>query len=167
MDLIQKAKLMLPNMPDEVFNKWLLPIIKDHNSWPYNNVFSQHPSLQWKRYFSLFDLNDISNCQWNKSQLSFDQWCLDTVSNKTIAALIQSNTNPFSTVTFNVRDTKARFFGFVKEIQNTGKIPAPIIVLHTDDGLRILDGNHRLSALTYLRLRGQISCETWFGYPNV
>ena len=85
---IQDAKSMLPNMPDEVFDAWLRPIIIDHSSWPYSNVFSLHPSEQWKRYFGLFTLHAISSCMWRKLPLTFASDTLDQTSNKTIKYLI-------------------------------------------------------------------------------
>jgi hypothetical protein len=159
---------MFPNMPDEVFDTWLLPIIRYHNAWPYSNVFSPHPSDQWRRYFGLFTLSNISHCLWDRLTLSFDKGCLDPVSNSTIECLIENHVqNSDATGRINVRDSKSRFFGFVEFIQRTGTIPAPIIGINTDVGLRVIDGNHRLSALTYLGLRGRINCDTWVGHPVV
>ena len=168
LESIKKAKSMLPNMPNEVFDTWLFPIIRDHNAWPYLNIFSPHPSLQWSKYCGLFTLYDIADLVWDKLPLSFDMTCLDPVSNNTIKVLIKNNVHNFDTTgRFNVVNSKSRFFGFVEFIQRTGTIPAPIIGVNTDTGLRILDGNHRLSALTYLKLRGKIKCDTWVGHPIV
>jgi hypothetical protein len=55
----------------------------------------------------------------------------------------------------------------VELIQRTGSIPAPIIGIDTDSGIRILDGNHRLSAITYLGLRGRIHCDIWLGHTPI
>lgn len=161
---IQKAKAMLPNMPEEVFSTRLSPIIREHNSWPYKNIFSSHPSLQWSQYFGLFTLNDISHCLWRKITLCFDMTCLDPLSNRTIEILIKKHVHNFDAAwQFNIRNSKVRFFGFVELINRTRSIPAPIIGINTDDGLRVLDGNHRLSALTHLKLRGQVQWDTWVG----
>jgi len=163
--LKQQAKSMLPNMPDDVFDSWLLPIIKDHNDWPYSNIRSPHPSLQWSQYFGLFTLSNISNCLWHRMTLTFDMGCLDPISNETIDTLIQKHVHNLDrTGRFNVRNSKMRFFGFVEFIQRTSSIPAPIIGINTDNGLSILDGNHRLAALTYLGRRGSVQCDTWIGH---
>jgi hypothetical protein len=168
MNPINTAKSMLPNMPDEVFNTWLFPIIRDHKSWPYCNISASHPSCQWSQYFGLFTLNDIANCLWHKISLTFDMGCLDPITNKTIDTLIQKHVhNLDSGVKFNVRNSKNRFLGFVELIKRKGSIPPPIIGINTDNGLRILDGNHRIAALTYLNYRGRIQCTTWVGAPNV
>ncbi len=154
-------------MPDEVFDSWFLPIIKDHNSWPYQNIFAGHPSRQWEQYFAFFSLKDIANCIWKSMTLFFDLSCLDPLSNSTIETLIQKHVNHIDiTGNFNVRDSQNRFFGFVEFIKKSKSLPAPIIGLHTDEGLRVLDGNHRLAALTYLNLRGKIPCVTWVGAPK-
>lgn len=159
---------MFPNMPNEVFNTWLLPIITDHKSWPYDDILSPHPSRQWDQNFGLFTLKDISNCIWHRMSLSFDMLCLDSVSNRTIDVLIKKHVyNLETTVRFNVRNSRSRFFSFVEFIKSKGNIPEPIIGINTDDGLRVLDGNHRLSALTYLGFRGKIQCTTWVGAPKV
>lgn len=158
---------MLPNMPDEVFDTWLLPIIRDHNAWPYLDIFSPHPSLQWSQYFGLYALNDISNCIWRKLVCSFGMNTLDPISNRTINALIEDHVCDLNTpIRLNVRDSKVRFFGLVEFIQRTRVIPAPIVGINTDDGLRILDGNHRLAALTFLKLRGRLQCSTWVAVGN-
>lgn len=163
--LIQKAKSMLPNVPDEVFNKWLLPIIRDHESWPYRNSFSPHPSDQWRRYFRNFSINDFANCKWDKITLTFANDCLDPISEATINTLIMKHVHNIDTTgCFNVRDSKSRFFTFVEFLQRLGTIPAPIIGINTDTGFGVIDGNHRLAALTYLGLRGRINCDTWIGY---
>jgi hypothetical protein len=157
---------MLANMPDEVFDTWLLPIIKDHDSWPYNDIFSTHPSVQWSQYFGLFTLYDISNLMWDKFNLRLDVDLLDQISDNTIYALMMKHVfNVDATGQFNVRDSKIRFDGFVELIKRTGSIPPPVIGVNTPDGLRILDGNHRLAALTYLERRGQVQCDTWVGHP--
>lgn len=166
-DLLVKAKHMCPNMPEEVFMAWLSPIIMDHNSWPYDSIRSPHPSSQWSKYFGLYSLSDISNCLWHRSNF-LDMNCLDPISNSTIKALIENHVYNFdATGCFNVRNSKIRFFGFVELIKRTGRIPAPIIGINAEGGLRILDGNHRLSALTHIGVRGSISCETWVGAPNI
>ena len=168
MNPIQKARTMFSNMPDDVFNAWLLPIIRDHNAWPYLNVFSPHPSLQWSKYFGLYALYDVSNLLWHRMSLTFDMSCLDPISNATIDTLIKKHVHNLDTTGgVNVLNSKSRFFGFVKFIQSTGNNPAPIIGINTDRGLRILDGNHRLSALTYLGLRGHVQWNTWVGAPKI
>ena len=167
-NLIEKAKSMFPNMPDEVFNMWLSPIIRDHNSWPYTNIFSPHPSHQWSKYFGLYAIADISHCLWYKFSLNFDMGCLDPMSNETIKVIIENHVHNFdATGSFNVRNSKIRFFGFVEFIKRTKSIPGPIIGINAEGGLRILDGNHRLSALTHIGLRGCIPCDTWVGAPNI
>lgn len=165
--ITQKAKSMLPNMPDEVFNTWLLPIIKDHNQWPYADVFSSHPSDQWEKYFAFFTLAQISSCYWTQIELTFDKSCIDSVSNQTIDVLISKHVHNIDKIgNFNVRNSEKRFWAFVEFIKKTRNIPPPIIGLNTEDGLRVLDGNHRLAALTYLKLRGKIRCLTWVGAPG-
>jgi hypothetical protein len=166
---IQKAKSMLPHLPDEVFDSWLLPIIRDHNAWPYFNVLSPHPTDQWRRYFGLFTLHDISNFVWDKVPfITFAMDCLDPISNNTIDILIENNVHNFdATGSYNVRNSQSRFFGLVEFIKRTNSIPAPIIGINTDRGLRILDGNHRLSALTFLGMRGRVQCDTWVGHPPI
>jgi hypothetical protein len=165
-NLIQKAKSMLPNMPDEVFNTWLVPIIRSHNAWPYLNVLSPHPDDQWRRYFGLFTFYDISNLLWDVMQLKFDWSCLDPLSNGVIEVLIENDVHNFdATGTFNVRDSKSRFFWHMEFIKRTGNIVAPVIGINTKDGLRVIDGNHRLAALTHLGFRGRINCDTWIGHP--
>ena len=99
--------------------------------------------------------------------LTFDMSCLDPISNATIDTLIKKHVHNLDTTGgFNVLNSKSRFFGFVKFIQSTGNNPAPIIGINTDSGLRILDGNHRLAALTYLGLRGRVQWNTWIGAPK-
>jgi tellurite resistance-related uncharacterized protein len=162
LNLIQKAKAMLPNMPDEVFNTWLLPIIRHHNSWPYDNILSPHPTDQWRRYFGLFTLHDFSECVWYRMRLTFDMGCLDPISDSVIQTLIEKHIKNRNTPgRLNVLNSKSRFLGFVEFIQRTRTIPAPIIGINTGNGLRILDGNHRIAALTHLKLRGTILCDTW------
>lgn len=166
--LIEKAKSFFPNMPGEVFDNWLLPIVRDHNSWPYRDFSSPHPSEQWRRYFGLFTIMDIHKCRWTVVNLTFDMGCLDPISNGVVEILIENNVHHFdATEMFNVHNSKSRFDGLVAFIQGTGRVPAPIIGINTGSGLRVLDGNHRLAALTHLKLRGMGHCRTWVGAPPI
>ena len=135
-NLIQKARCMFPNMPDEVFNTWLLPIIRDHNTWPYLNVLSPHPSRQWSQYFGLFTIYDVANLLWDKLKLSLDVYITDPVSNDAIEALIGAHVDGLETPARNVRDSKMRFFRLVNLIYRTRTVPAPIIGINTDTGFR-------------------------------
>lgn len=167
-NLIIKAKSMFPNMPEEVFSAWLSPIIRDHNSWPYKDILSPHPSEQWWKYFGRYSLSDISDCLWHLNTATLDMNCLDPLSYETIEILIENHVHNFdATGRFNVRDSKSRFFGFVELIKRTGTIPAPIIGINAEGGLRILDGNHRLAALKHIGIKGAFPCETWVGAPNI
>ena len=166
MSPILKAKAMFPDMPKEVFDEWLLPIIKNHNSWPYTDASSLHPSQQWKQYFGLLDFCDIVNLKWQTLLLSFDLGCLDSISNNTIKTLIDWHINDLKPNT-NIHNSRDRFCHFVSLIKKSHSMPAPIIGVNMAEGLRVLDGNHRISALTYLGLRGKIQCSTWVGIPNM
>lgn len=165
MNAFEKAKSQLPNMPTEVFDAWLRPIIKDHGIWPYEMVHSPHPNSQWRDYFGHFSLKSISECRWDKMSNDFNS--LDQMSHNTIDFLIETHAYDIKpNIKFNVHNSRHRFYKFVKYILEKRKIPETIIGVKTSGGLRILDGNHRLAALSYINMLGKIECETWVGTLN-
>jgi hypothetical protein len=160
---IERAKAMLPNMPDEVFKLFIAEMFID-TPWPFSNIDQSLIGTKWYYYFGGLSLRQFSNLRWKIYNFMLDKNILHPDSYGDAARLIKEHVLGIETPIRNVRKTKERFFGLVKYIERTKKFPAPIITIRTEfNNLRVLDGSHRLAALYALELDDKIPIDAWIG----
>jgi len=89
------------------------------------------------------------------------------IAQRTISGLLDHHVRGIPTAYANVKDTKARFASCRAFIAKTGRTPKPVILLEEWEGLRILDGNHRLAAMASLPNANECIVDCWIGtlYP--
>lgn len=161
--MISNAKSMLPNMPDEVFDGFLKPLIIDHFGWPFTSVNDLSNETEWFRILHPFSLKSFSNLQWQKIYFVFNQGILHPVSRGDINLIIMNNILdmfPSPEHSESSRDTLTRNKAFIK---STGQLPSPPVTAITPNGVKIFDGNHRVAALFDLGLNNKIPVDTWHG----
>lgn len=158
---------MLPNMPDDVFNIWLKPLI-EFDGWPFRRLSDVPAVRPWAQYLYGLSIKMLHELWWNRGSFIIDRVHLDPMSNTTIKALIGDHI--FNVETFirrNVSDSKERFFKLREFIGRTRTFPAPIILVRTNSHFSLEDGNHRYAALCSLNLETKIPCDSWIGtLPN-
>jgi hypothetical protein len=134
-------KADLPNWPDQVIEDWLLhhanrgaeigwPPPNDVNFHPWGPIIGWRPLSWWK---------DVS---WTleEHEIGFDSLCNDS---KQAAIRIADEINKDEAQD----NSDARFESAAKHLTSTGEFHTPLVVMKQGDGLSVLDGNHRVTAL--------------------
>jgi hypothetical protein len=154
---------MFLNVPSEVFEAFLVPLIGDVG-WPFHTIHDSTRGTAWIRLLGELSLKEFSNLRWNIYTLSLNKDILDPVSYGDIQLLIRDHVQGIETpLRRYVMNSKTRFLWHVKYIQGAGRLVAPIIMVVTFNGLRILDGIHRTAALFALGFHGKIPIKAWIG----
>jgi hypothetical protein len=161
----QIARQLLTNMPDEVFNLYIEPLIKLHG-WPFHSVDSPTFGL-WFQMFDHHSLKTISELIWERQEITFSLRIFHRTSQDRIVGIVNTHVHGMNTPFANVINAKARFDRCRTYIARTGRMPVPVVLMRDFGGLRILDGNHRLAAMASFSNShiGIVDC--WIGSLNV
>ncbi len=136
----QEIKKDLPGWPDGVINGWLLGLAnRPDTGWPPPDDVAAHawgPILGWR------PLSWWNGVTWKleKRDLSYESLCKATQSAVTgIAKDIEDGNN---------RDNcTARVNRAVEQLVKSGEFLESPVVMKLSDGLSVIDGNHRVTAL--------------------
>lgn len=145
---IDKAKMLLPDMPEEVFDLWIRHCISK-NGWPYDSMHCSG-DVYWEGYFLNRPLPIIRNFKWERTSVRF---CLSMFESSTqvfLDKLKRIHTNKSSPAIEGVaipEDSKLRYLSVKSFIEEKNEIPDSIILLSTPSGFEIFDGWHRLTAI--------------------
>lgn len=109
-------------------------------------------------------LQQFRDLRWNRSSFLLHKYILHPDSYCDIQLLIRNHVKGIKTHRVrNVQNSKKRFRWHMEYIQRAGCLFAPIIMVVTFDGLRILDGTHRISALFSIYLNDEVPIDAWIG----
>ena len=161
---IENAHNLLPNIPDDIFDIWLNPIIKKHG-FPFRTINDDIRDTIWFGYFGHCSLKFFSAHTWAKlTNISVDEIPFKESSSYIIDRLISYNlTGEWTLGGRPIPDCKERFNSHVSIVQRTGRLVAPIIVRITIDGFLVLDGSHRIAAVRHIR---QLNSEQFKSGPK-
>ncbi len=161
---VERAKAMLPNIPLELFDAFMVPFIDDCGL-PFINNFDLTHNTPWYQLLHRYDLYKFSRLQWNVSPLILNEKVLNPESYTDIKLLIMDHVmNVETPVRWNVTDSKKRFLWHMDYIKRTGTFCTPIVIVRTEfNNFIILDGVHRMSALYALRLHHSVAIPAWIG----
>jgi len=155
------ARAILTNMPNEVFDIYIQPLILS-NGWPFRSLNS--PTLPpWLLYFDHHSIQTIGKLRWERHTMYFLLGLFHSSSQQRIVGIIDTHIRGLSTPFANITNGRQRFFRPRAYIARTGRMPVPVILMQDFGGLRILDGNHRLAALASLRNANSIVVDCWIG----
>lgn len=156
---------MFSRIPDEVFDGFLKPLIINDLGWPFTSVNDNMVvGTGWYRALYPFSLASFSNLRWKRSSFPIYQDILDPVSYGDINLIITNQiANMFSCTPEYSKSSRDTMTGIKEFIKSTGRFPAPIVTAMTPNGIKILDGNHRVAALFDLGLNNSIPIDTWHG----
>lgn len=154
---------MLPNLPDEVFEMFIIP-----QSESPLNIFDSKPGGRWFCHFGGLSIDEFSNLRWRRSTLFFNKDIFHPHSCSDVDRLIEYcslNSNSLRKALFQgyPTDSMERLAWHKEFIINTGRLCAPIVGIRTVDGLKVLDGTHRLSAAFSLEMHNSIPIDAWIG----
>lgn len=165
MSTIENAKTMLPLVPIEVFDGFFAPIINDIG-WPFTNIYDHLYGTDWHRIFYPLSLLDMHNLIWETRQIILDWDMLYHVSQDDINLVIQNKTEDvLAQIGMDSKPSRQSLAWHSEYIANNKRVSAPVTLAQTPEGIKILDGNHRVSALFDMRVETTIPLDAWIGLP--
>lgn len=158
-----RAVAMLPNVPNEVFDDFILPFIDDIG-WPFSNINDSIHKTDWWRLLGGLSLEEFSVLVWQRHSFFINENTFHPESNSDINRLVRYHVDGFRTSLIgNISKTYERFRWHVSYIERARRFCAPIVTIVTFNGLRLLDGAHRIAALLSLELYNEIPVDAWIG----
>lgn len=142
------TKAMLPNLPDEIFEMFVEPL----SDCPPNK-FDNHPKGRWFCHFGGLSIEEFSNLKWQRSILFIKRDDFHKDSLNDIMILLKKCSER----------SREHLLQLKQSIENTGKLPEPIVCIKTSEGFRVLDGIHRLAAVLSLNICNSIPLDAWIG----
>lgn len=163
MNPIKITRDMLPNLPDEIYELFIVP----QNDAPLN-IFDSQPEGRWYWHFGGLSLEEFKQLRWRRDELSFDKTIFHPDSYSDIDGLIkycEANESQMSQARFQGYSPSSREFmpHLMLAMIEAGKFNAPIVGIHTNIGIRVLDGTHRLAASLVLKSKVEIPIDAWIG----
>jgi len=155
------AKAIFKNMPDEVFEIYIAPLIKDLG-WPYNSA-NDFVSRGWQEAFDNHQLNVIVELQWERGNTYFSSLKFHPTSAKRLDWILEAHIDGRVTPCSNVRNGKQRLERNLAYIKRLRAMPSPVVFMNSHQGFRILDGNHRLAAALLVSRTIDTQIPYWLG----
>ena len=149
-----------PNMPDEVFEKWLEPIAKEYG-WPFQSASDSTKDTKWFYVLGKLDLIFWVNAIWHMDMIDFKTVSLSYGTNLSINSIRQRVVEGLPTFFSSVAGSEERFGAAADFIRATGTIPGAIVVLIRNGQLEIVDGNHRIAALCHIGFPPDYKVPAW------
>jgi hypothetical protein len=153
---------MLPNLPDEIYEMFIVP----QNDAPLN-IFDTQPEGRWFYHFGGLDIEEFNKLGWRRAELSFDKDIFHPDTYGDIDGLIDhlKKGSTSSKISPHPADSRERVIWQRNIIKKTGSLFAPIVCILTTEGLKVLDGTHRIVAALSLSTddSGTIPLDAWIG----
>lgn len=154
---------MLPNVPPEVFDTFLKPLILNNNiGWPFFSVDFTYG--EWTRILSPLSLIDFSKLRWVRNTFTFNDSLFYPGSLADINLIIENKTTDvWALVGRDSTPCRRNLLWHEEFTLKTGRLFAPVTIARTNRGMKLLDGNHRIAALMSLNLHKTIPIDAWIG----
>lgn len=149
-----------PNVPDEVFDMWLIPLAKDYG-WPFENIHEETKDTKWYHTLGGLPLSFWHSAEWELTQRDLLSMPFSFITKFVLRSLIEQYQSGSHTVVANLERTKERFGACADFIITNGIIPKPIIVLERNGAFEIVDGNHRVAALLHVGVPQNYKVPMW------
>jgi hypothetical protein len=141
-------KADLPHWPDDIIDQWLLKLANrgSDTGWPPPEPLDGHA---WKYILGKRTLPWWKNVSWELVDHDLDFDTLTQASKRIVNQMIDAHVNDIANAYSRLPDSKARFESAAVYIAENGTFPKPLIVMQIKDGLSVIDGNHRATALCH------------------
>ena len=146
---IDRAKAMLPSMPDEAFDLWIRHCVSK-TGWPYQQVTDLGDEY-WQGYFLDIPLLSIQSLQWDRRIIPFDIRLFENATGVMVQKMVLLHAHNFNPGVMVPADSKGRFDSAVSYFKEHAEIPSSIVLLSTPHGFKIFDGWHRIAAVHSLQ----------------
>ena len=139
---LEDIKESLPNWPDEVIEQWLLKLANrgSDTGWPPPEDVEGHA---WGAILGWRPLSWWKDVTWSleEQDVGFDALCNGT--RRIVNSMIDDVANGKA-----LGDNgDARFHYAMDHLVKSAKFHKPLVVMKLKDGLSVIDGNHRVTAL--------------------
>ncbi|MFA4918584.1 MAG: hypothetical protein WC581_04960 [Thermodesulfovibrionales bacterium] len=155
---------MLPKMPSEVFDTFLVPLIINDIDWPFLSIYDSLNGTDWYRILYPFSLSSLSKLKWKLSSFLLNKDILCKGSQDDIdMVILNKTTDVWALIGRDSKPSRDSLAWHKKNIITTGRLSAPVAVAVTPLGIKILDGHHRITALFDLGVQGMVPIDAWIG----
>src|SRR6185369_1579068 len=160
---VKQAKAMFSNMPEDVFNGFLAPLIGSYG-WPFRSVYQILDGTEWFRILFPLTLPELHEFRWHRKRFSINNNTLYEGSVVDLKLIIR-NKEEDVWAALNRDSTPCRnsLLWHETHIKETRKLFAPVTIAFTPWGYKILDGSHRIAALFDLGLNDTAPVDAWVG----
>ena len=155
---------MLSELPAEVGEGFLAPLIQDI-VWPFQSIKDNLHGTDWHRIFHPLTLEQFAQLSWCRKKFLLDKDLLHPVSVEDIRLVIRNKTE--DVWAFVGRDSKPSRESLAyhsMRVLRTHDFCAPVTLAMTSDGLKVLDGNHRVAALLDMKMSKTVELDAWVGF---
>lgn len=167
MSASDRARAMLPLVPPELFDQFFEPLITLDIGWPFTSVESGLRGTDWLRILYPFTLREIQQFKWVRNSFLLDKSLLHPVSQEDIYLVILNQTEDVWATVGRDSEPCRRATAWHKEnILSVGGLCAPVTLALAPEGIKILDGHHRIAALLDLDVHCSIPVDAWVGLPT-
>lgn len=150
-------------MPTEVFDYFLKPIINDIG-WPFQSIFSPLAGTDWYRILHPLTLVCLSQLKWVRREFILEKEVFYPSSLADIGYVIANKTKDiWAFVGRDSQPCRDSLLWHEKFITKTGRLSAPVTMVFTTEGFKILDGNHRIASLFTLGIIDTFKVDAWVG----
>lgn len=164
---VLRAISMLSNLPGEVGEAFLAPLIQDIG-WPFQRIEESLNGTDWYRIMYPLTLQQFAQLRWNRKTFLLDEQLLHPSSRGDIRLVIRNQTeNVWARIGRDSELCRQSTAWHKSQILSAGSFCAPVTLALTSEGFKVLDGNHRIAALLDSGLTQTIPLEAWLGVPNV
>lgn len=146
--MFEEIKESLPNFPEEIISAWLLPIAESGYGWPPVGGMS----CKWRYALARQSLDYWQKTKWEKQPLPLGPKDFKQLSQQSIAGIIEGHIKNQHNIYSNIQNSRERFFRLLGYVYEHGTLPVAPIVMSEEGALELIDGNHRMAALTFARL---------------
>jgi hypothetical protein len=163
---LAQARMMFPNMPDDIFTEFLQPLIVEDIGWPFNTPTDSLVGTDWYRILYPLTLEALCYFKWFRKVFTITENILYEGSVTDIKLIIRNKAEDiWASIGRDSAPCRNSLLWHEADIQKTGKFRAPVTIAYTPFGLKILDGNHRVAALFPLGLMEIVQVDAWIGCP--
>ena len=102
-----------PTMPDEVFDMWLAPFIKQIG-WPFSSLNDGLMETRWKYLLGNIPLSVWFSGKWHRVSININSAPVSGICNLMVEEIISNCTTNAHTMSADLQNTKERFLGMCK-----------------------------------------------------
>lgn len=143
------ARATFPNFPDEAFTLWLDDRIRQ-NGWPPSGI-------EWAGFLDGKPIDYWQSLMWQRSTVTLTPEDLSSNGINLVTQLIEAASGVKNIMARYIPNTAERFISCLTYIRANATTPGVVLLHRSEDGMSIIDGNHRIAAL--MAFQGQFSGE--------